>query len=129
MGAGRELLSLLQDNEIVNKAIYVVRFCGKEKLEGERLSSYVEAAVKAQETNTFNAVTQTHQDCPLASHRGMQKPKEQRRGSRKQERRRYTIGGRSGAAKDPSPTYKMKQSKTYSGAVKTSSQAEGGCDL
>ena len=43
-GAGRAILQYMRRNNITHKAIYVVRFCGKTKLESNRLKYYSDAA-------------------------------------------------------------------------------------
>ena len=60
-GAGRAVLKLMQENNISNKAFYIVRICGKERLNENRISSYVAAATSVQNMNSFNAILNGYQ--------------------------------------------------------------------
>ena len=60
-GAGRTLLDALVKSDIQNKAVYVVRYCGKEKLGQERLPSYVQSITKLFEKFPRNEILQTPQ--------------------------------------------------------------------
>ena len=55
-GAGRSILQWMQNNDLINKAIYVVRFCGRNKLGAKRLTSYVNAACSVMNVNNYNSV-------------------------------------------------------------------------
>ena len=60
-GAGRKILSEMIENDVKNRVIFIARFCGKQKLGGTRLSSYMEAARKAVEKNLYNEIVKETQ--------------------------------------------------------------------
>ena len=53
----------MQENNIVNKVFYVVRICGKEKLNEKRLQSYENAIHAIQEQCSFNNLIKVDQPC------------------------------------------------------------------
>ena len=62
MGAGRPILNYMVENEIINKAIFVVRFTGKNKMHSERLKTYAKMAQKVMEMNPYNATLRRNQN-------------------------------------------------------------------
>ena len=60
-GSGARLLQEMTANNIFNKAIFVVRYCGKDKLADSRHSSYIEAARQLLDQKPYNEVLQKKQ--------------------------------------------------------------------
>ena len=62
-GVGRVLLNFLLENEMKNKAIFVARFTEKQnqKLNADRMSSYVKAAIACIQVNDYNMLLKTKQ--------------------------------------------------------------------
>ena len=81
-GAGRAVLKFMVDNNIHHKAFFIVRLCGKIKLQKERISSYVKAAASVMQLNSFNSLTGTTQSY-----------KETSTGTAKKEKIKNLVGG------------------------------------
>ena len=60
-GAGSLLLKSMIDSRINGKAIYVVRYCGPEKLGQDRLKSYIKAADELLKMKPYNKITKEEQ--------------------------------------------------------------------
>ena len=69
-GAGRVLLNILMQNNIQNKAIYIVRFCGKTKLGSERFNCYVQALENVQKINDYNSILKVKQPITVTNPKG-----------------------------------------------------------
>ena len=66
LGAGRNLLELLTDNDITHRAIYVVRYYDGKQLGPSRFLSYEEATISAISRSSYNSLTKRNQ-FPLKS--------------------------------------------------------------
>ena len=60
-GVGARLLQEITENNIFNKAIFVVRYCGKEKLAENRHSAYIDAVRQLLEQKPYNEILQKKQ--------------------------------------------------------------------
>ena len=67
-GAGKAILQMMQTSEIRNKAIFVVRMCGRVKLEENRLKCYEDAVKVLLEEHPFNKILQVDQQVKPKTH-------------------------------------------------------------
>ena len=61
-GAGRAILLNLQNSNIENKAVFVVRICSKTKLEENRIDCYLDAVENLFKEYPYNAVLKKKQE-------------------------------------------------------------------
>ena len=61
-GAGRAMLNAMVKACMTNKAFFVVRMCGQEKLGGSRLTSYVQAIKNHIQQHPMNSLLKQHQN-------------------------------------------------------------------
>ena len=104
-GAGRQLLKRMEDSGISNKAVFVVRVCGKEKLGATRFAGYINAAQKLLEKHPYNTITKQRQilSAPTAPSKAATTTKkddvqkenkngENRKDPDSEQRRKYSVG-------------------------------------
>ena len=60
-GVGRILLKELRRNDVTNRAVFIVRYCGKEKLNQQRYGAYLSAATQAMEKYPYNKIAKAKQ--------------------------------------------------------------------
>ena len=61
-GAGARLLAEMKKAGITQRAIFVARFCGKEKLKDDRIQCYVNAAYSLMAQKPLNSITKKNQN-------------------------------------------------------------------
>ena len=66
-GAGKIILKMMQENNIDNKAVYVVRTTGKKKLGTNRFRGYEKAIQELFKQSSYNAITRKHQEIQPSS--------------------------------------------------------------
>ena len=127
-GAGRALLKFMQEQDLNHKAIFVVRICGRTKLQQDRVPSYIRAAESVMRLNDYNAITQRKQ--PLkqvsAAKSGNDRTKQdEARSKMKQdghkEKRKYVVTSYNSRGKKGTTqsTRGRREGTSYSGAVKS----------
>ena len=90
-GAGRILLHMLKRNSIHHKAVFVARFCGRIKLEKQRLVSYATAVQKTFEMNNYNAILRKEQPVESAVEQRLTTKKSEKRGGNNKTKKRYVV--------------------------------------
>ena len=70
-GAGKRLLSLLMENGITSRVVFVVRYCHGQKIGVTRHKCFAQAAMNAVNTNKYNHFTKTTQEMTLEEDPGV----------------------------------------------------------